>query len=45
MEFKFDKDKVRDLKSELIDFDDRQNIMKIDFKNVGRKWEDEQIDQ
>ena len=45
MEFEFDKSKVTDLKSELIDFYDRQNIMKEDFKNVGRKWDDEQIDQ
>ena len=37
MEFEFDKGKVTDLKSELIDFDDRQNIMKDGFKNVGRK--------
>ena len=44
MEFEFDKGKVTDLKSELIDFDDRQNIMKDGFKNVGRKWDDEQID-
>ena len=32
MEFEFDKSKVTDLKSELIDFDDKQNIMKEDFK-------------
>ena len=44
MEFEFDKGKVTDLKSELIDLDDRQNIMKEGFKNVGRKWDDEQID-
>ena len=44
MEFEFDKGKVTDLKSELMDFDDRQNIMKDGFKNVGRKWDDEQID-
>ena len=44
MEFEFYKGKVRDLKSELMDFDDRQNIMKDGFKNVGRKWDDEQID-
>ena len=44
MEFEFDKGKVKDFKSELMDFDDRQNIMKDGFKNVGRKWDDEQID-
>ena len=44
MEFEFDKGKVTDLKSELIDFDDRQNIMKDGFKNVGRKWDDDQTD-
>ena len=44
MEFELDKGKVTVLKSELIDFNDRQNIMKDGFKNVGRKQDDEQID-
>ena len=45
LELKFLKGKVYEFKtSKYIDDEDRQKITKKGFKNVGRKWDDDQID-
>ena len=39
-----EKGKIKTLKTDLIDFDEKQTLLKDEYINVGRKWDDDQTD-
>ena len=44
IECELEKGKIKTLKTDLIDFDEKQTLLKDEYINVGRKWDDDQTD-
>ena len=44
IECELEKGKIKTLKSDLIDYEEKQTLLRDEYINVGRKWDNDQTD-
>ena len=44
IECELEKGKIKTLRSDLIDYEEKQTLLKNEYINVGRKWDNDQTD-
>ena len=44
IECELEKGKIKTLRSDLIDYEEKQTLLKDEYINVGRKWDNDQTD-